>query len=596
MKAFHTTSERRWKALERDTMADSGGRTRLKDIQFSLDGEDNAPTNTVWEFNTLTLPQCVWTNPSLAVSSRVPGMARYESVGLRYALESLMEQQSWNEIWEQVFTDAFAWRGVTMVTTEQTTAPRYMDGLELVDWKGKKRKVKAGDKIRAPRLVYIHPEDYFMDSEVRTAAQARRMGHRWVDSKTRIRKLAEDDKTWNVDAIDAYSGTENVHDDDLITLWQMYVPNYIDPEALNSYEGDEEPGKDDLHHGTMYTMIESSSGGSDIRKPRVYRGPARGPYQVYECIPMPGRRQRVGPLAATWKQIDLDARVGEALNRSSENYKRQVVATEEIAEAILNSEHDGVIAVGLAPDLLQNGLKEIEIGGPSEQLIRGYDITRGSLIRTLSLSDTQLGAAQKGTTATGESIADKNVGLRTGGLANPLQRAAERQIGIAGWHVMHDDTFLITLPEEAKTEGLQMLKDGGLPIGDEALLEDDGGAVVYTGGDALKMDPASAFDAYLIKIEAMSMEKTSEHMQQRRILQEAELTEKALALKAQFPEFDAKGWLNDVGKKLNSPNLGKFIPDSAPAPAVGPDGAPVAEGGQGVQGNVSGGMAQGAAV
>ena len=560
MKPFHETSELRWKAMQRDISKDSGGRTRLEEIQFSLDGRDNAPTNSCWEYLTIMLPQLVWTNPSLSVESRVPGMAQYDALGLRYALESLMETQRWNTIWEQVFTDALAWRGVTMVTSEDCAAPRYMDGLNLIDWEGKRRPVEAGEMLVAPRLVYIHPSDFFIDSDVRTTDAARRMGHKWKDSRNRLKRVATEDDSYNLEALRSFSGSSTTTDDDLITVHQMYVPNYIDPDALGSYDGDEKPGDDDLHFGTLYTMVENSGGGTDLRKPRVYRGPAMGPYQVYECVPEPGRRSRKAPLAASWPQIDRDARFGEALIKSCESYKRNVLATEEVADALYNDEMDGIVKVGLGGELLQMAVKEIEIGGPSGQMVSAYGLSRDAVDKTLGMSDTLRGVATRGTTATAESIADKSTGVKTALLRNSLQRAAERQIYVAAWQIMHSPDFIIALPDAARQSGLEMMRDAGLPIGDELLKPQDGEVVIFTGGDSLKTGPRNAFDGLMVRIEAMSMERTSEALQQKRVFESVEMIGKLLEMQQMFPDFDAKGAADDISGKLNMPGLGKHMP------------------------------------
>lgn len=597
MKAFYETPELRWKAITRDRVADATGRQRLRDIQFSMDGEDFAPTNTVWEFTTGILGQLIWTNPSVEVESLIPGMARYNSIGHKYALEALMKQQGWDEIWEQVFTDALAWRGVTMVTTEKALAPRYMDGLELVSWDGVKYKMSKEDEVSFPKLVYIHPDDFFCDTEMRSRAASRRMGHRWVDSLTRLKEVASWDDSYNAEVLNAHSqSSKATGDHDLIEVYQLYVPNYLDPVALADYKGDEKPGEDDLHHGTIYTMVEGAVNGEDLRKPRVYRGPARGPYEVYECVPQPGRVNRAAPLAATWPQIDEAARIGEAVTVASESFKRLAFMTEEMAKAFEDNENDGVVSVGLAPELLQQGSKEVVIGGPSKELLLAKDVANADRDRALSTSDTNRGAAQKGTTATAEDLAASASALRVGLYRNALQRSAERQIGVASWHIEHDDEFVIALPDEARVKGLEMIAEAQLHLPPEmmqTLLENNSGRVaVWTGGDALGAEPVSPFDAQTVKIQAMSMEKISEGLQARRVMQTSELLERILNMQMMFPGFDGKAYAEDMGTILNLPGLGKYMPDAAEQPQQAQMGAaPGVPGTEGLPGNTSGAQA-----
>ncbi len=587
MKAFHTTSNLRWEALQKDVRADKGNREQLKNIQSAFEGENGAPTNTCWEFQTLVLQQLILTNPSLEVTSKLLGEPAHNAMGLKYALESLMAQQQWDVIWEQVFTDALAWRGVSMVTVEDNLMPRYMDGLEVLDWKGGKRTLKKGEEHETPRLVYIHPEDFFTDSEVRVQANSRRMGHKWQDSIERLKGLARDGADYDLSALDMVSGER---DSDLIEVWQMYVPNYFDPEALEKYDGDEKPGEDDLHHGTLYTMVGGGGAGVDLRPPRVYRGPATGPYQVYECVPWPGKKDRYAPLNAVFNQIDQDARVGEALTDSSETYKRIVVATEQMAQALHDAENDGIATFGGAHDVLAQSKEEVEIGGPSEQLLKAYSLSREAVDRTLGISDTQRGLAQKGTTATAESIADKSSDIKISLYKTPLHRGVKMQCWVAGWHMEHSPSLVVPLPEEAKVKGLEMMRDSGIPVAEGAEKIDDGALMIYTGGDALKADSTFAYDAMMVEIVPLSMERTSEHVQQRRILQGFELTERALMLKANFPDFDAKGWLEEAGKRLNIPGMGKYAPGKGEA-VTGP-GEPGGQiPGEGMQGNRAGAAA-----
>ena len=112
-------------------------------------------------------PQLVFQNPDINVESMVPGEPKYESLGLEYALTALCEEQSWAKLWSQATVDALAWKGVVMVTTEKTYAPRYAHGREVHTWDGKKMTVEEDDKFDQPTMVYIDAHDFFTDSAVK---------------------------------------------------------------------------------------------------------------------------------------------------------------------------------------------------------------------------------------------------------------------------------------------------------------------------------------------------------------------------------------------------------------------------------------------
>lgn len=572
MRAFYDSPELRWKAIQDDYAADSAARDRMEDIEYSLQGKDGAPTNSCWEYVNLVLPQLVYQNPSLNIDSRIPGEPVFEAMGLRYALESLMARQRWNCTWEQAFTDALAWRGVTMVSTEKVAAPHFMHGREVIDWNQKPVKVSREYTYQEPRLYYIRPQDFFIDSEATTTATARRMGHRWTDTLGHLKACAEADPSYNMSAIDAFSGRGGDKDSDTVIVRQMYVPNYLDPEALKAYDGDEDPEKDGLHHGTIYTMIEGadSGGGVDLRKPRVYRGPACGPYQVYSCVPLPGRKHRTAPLMATWKQINRDARVGDACIRAGEAFKRVTLATEEAAKAIRNMEEDGLAEFGAAAEIMEQAVQDIQMGGIPAELANFYGMTRESVDRTLGISDTQRGIATKDTTATAESIADKTTDIKIGMLRTALHRTAADACYVAGWHATHSTDFIEPLSDDARKAGLETMRRAGMPIPPEADTDMNAPATIYVGGSALNADdPNKAFDGMMIEIEPMSMERTSEHMQQRRIMEAGNLISLAVQIRGAAPDFDAARFLDDSGAKLNMPGLGKYLESGAQQQQMG---------------------------
>ncbi len=593
---FYETAEERWKASEHDYKIQQPGWERLQQIQDLIHGRVEATTNVGWEFINLNLPQLVWQNPSLMVETRIPGEPRIGALGLRYTMESLMARQGWNMVWEQSFADALAWRGATMVTTEDVMAPRYAEGLNLIDWrKGDARKLEAGTKMTQPRLHYISPEDFFVDGDARDRTRARRMGHTWTDSIARLRKKgSEEGSDIILEALKSAESSQKGKNPDSIRVRQMFVPNYLDPEALDSYDGDEKPLTDGLHTGTIYTMICGASGGSDVRKPRLYRGPACGPYQLYDCIPLPGDVHRGSPLGIVYPQIDRDARTGTALSDAAKDYKVVNFATEAVVKAMQTTAHNGLLSVGLTSDQLKDGIQQLIMGGVTRELIDAKSISGEAVDRTLGMSDTQRGIASAGTTATAEELANRTTDIKIGMIRNSLHRQAEGALYVAAWHILHAPEYYDVLPDEARQQGLKLLKDGGMEIPDGMLDADGDVRTLYTGGDALSDDPLDAFDAMMVKIAPMSMERTSEGLQQRRAMGMLEMTRAILEMQAQFPGFDGKETAKRFSAMMNMPGLEDMVP-AAPDPMAmqGQEGQPLTPDMTGRAGNQSGGVARG---
>ena len=107
--------------------------------------------------------------------------------------------------------------------------------------------------------------------------------------------------------------------------------------------------------------------------------------------------------------------------------------------------------------------------------------------------------------------------------------------------------------------------------------------LLFTGGGALTPDKEDgtndyAHDARSVDIEPMSMERTTEHLQQRRALQFMEVVKIAAEVAQMVPGTDLKGLVNDIGGALNLPDYGRRLGDPDAAQAQPTSGDPRASG------------------
>ena len=560
---FFHMPEQRYKLYKSAVEADTEGRKMLKQIRAAIQGKNGALTNRYWEALTIFLPQCVYQNPRINVESMVPGTSRSDAIGLKYALEVMCDQQNWLSIWQQMAADALAWRGVGLTTYDQDAPyPRYMEGQTFLTWDGKQLTVDKASKMTIPRMHYIAPERYFRDCEAEMADEIRFEGHDWDESIDLLKAQAHADKEndWIQEAVVALS---DQHETGKVKLVQMYAPHFIDEEAVANYRGDEDPKDRTLYTGTIYTMIaEGAHAYRDIRRPRLYRGPAGGLYSVAECVPVPGGGARMAPFAASYEQVDLDARVGMAITKAAASYKRFIVASNGIGEKVRESLQDGIVDVEVAAEFL-DAIRELSIGGVSKELLEAGQIAGTSCDRTLGMSDTLRQMAGSDTTATAEQLANQAYNSRTGLYASPIFAAIEKMLSTAGWHAEHSPDFAVHMPDEMVEDGVQDLVRAGLPVEGARLDPTSRELVVYVGGSALKRSDdgkrLDAFDGKTIRLVPMSMSRTNEGLQQKRILDVGNLVSQALQLKAAFPDFDAKRYLDDIGAQLNMPNLGDYM-------------------------------------
>ena len=594
---------KRWDAIQRSEKDQEVEIKGFKDIQSAVIGTDKAPTNTCWEYITLVLPQMVWTNPTLVVESHIPGEAAYDALGLQYALESLMRKQELVTEWEQIFADAIAWRGVSMVTTEVNYAPRYRDGLTVFDWhKGESELGKgAGREVETPRMIRLSPEDFFIDHEAVSHTRARYMGHKWDAFIEDLRALVEDGEDWDISTLESISNSSTPdREEDPIQIYEFFLPGVLDPLAIDAHEANrndddgkehkdyEDPIKSGLYTGTVYTMAQGGEGGEDVRTPRLYRGPSCGPYGIYEGAPVPGQSKRLAPLMAVKRQIDQHARVGRAVIDSCEAFKSIVVtAFAEIQELIKDAPNGTVANADIAPAMLKDAIQLLSVGGPPKELLEAWAITKGSLDESLGLSDAKRGIASKGTTATGEAIADKSADMRLALLREGCQKRACAQIWVMAWHIEHSSTFEEPLPEAALVKGLAHFR---------LEPDNDGAVAVYTGGDALDTTrPGKAFEAKSLSFMPMSMERTSEATQQRRAIQTLDAIAKLSEIQMSNPGLPMDKIAERFGQQMNLPGLGDdFKQAQGQVPqAPQPQGGMLPPGGGGLPGNSAGAIAVG---
>lgn len=601
MSNLFETADKRWEAIKHAEKEREGDVKAFKKIQGAILGADKAPTNTCWEYITLVLPQMVWTNPTLIVESHIPGEAAYSAMGLQYALQSLMKKQELDTEWAQIFTDALAWRGVSMVTTEVNYAPRYRDGLTVFDWhKGESTLGKgAGREVETPRMIRLDPTDFYIDPEAVSHTRARYMGHCWDAHIEDLRALADDGEDWDIDKLESISASDTPgREEDPIRLYEFFLPGVLDPLAIDAHEAGrndadgrerkdyEDPIKSGLYTGTVYTMAEAGEGGSDVRGPRLYRGPACGAYGIYEGTPVPGRSTGLAPLMAVKDQIDEHARVGKAVIASCEAYKSIVVtAFAEIQELIKDAPNGTVANADIAPGMLKDAVQALAIGGPPKELLESWAITKASLDESLGLSDAKRGIATSGTTATGEAIADKSADMRLAMLREGCHKRACSQVWVMAWHIEHSRDFEEPLPQAALVEGLEHF---------DLEPDNDGAVAVYQGGDALDTTrPGRAFEAKSLSFMPMSMERTSEATQQRRALQTLDGHAKMAEIMQANPNLPIDKIADRFGQQMNLAGFGELYKKARAPQDVVPPGGAAAPGGNGLPGNSAGAIAVG---
>lgn len=418
------------------------------------------------------------------------------------------------------------------------------------------RKKHPGDPTQDTEVENFLPEfsripiwRMIIDPHCENFADARFVGHTWFADKEDLIKTAEnadEEDGWDLNAIkrlepdggasirgtfdtrhEASADREEVH---LIDLWI--------PEAVH----EEKVGPEDGFHGTLMTLgwEQGGSGNVHIRKPRPYYGPPTGPYALGGYMAVPTKVFPLGPLMITKGHEDLlRAMVGHA-NTSCSEYRKVILVPggtdiEESAMAAAVGRNQIVVVPGLASDAAPI---VVEVGGVTDTQLRNIAYSRNELEGASGLDSAGAGEVRGASTATENAIADESRKSIIGHITDNFHLFVKDIIEKAAWYGFHDERIKISITHDAK--GLE---------------EFESPQFVGGPGDL----PISAFIGMSIDIEAMSMERVSEALHQRRVLQVLQIITGIAPLVRQIPEVDWKALIAKIGDAMNMPDLEEIV-------------------------------------
>lgn len=572
---WYKTPEKRWTALRADIEAQDARVKDLPAMRRAMLGQDGAQKNHLYEVASLMLPQIVFQNPRLRIESRVPGDAEEGAIALKWAMESEIARQRVEVTWEQVGIDFLTVMGVTMVTMEANATREYEDeGLyQAVSRKGKgKGKAKKGPiRPERPILVRLSPRDFTFDAQCGTLEQARRMGHCYVETKESLEaQAAAAPEEWYGEVVAGLQGTDDARrrgreadpgmrqealDAQEIRIWEMWMPGiYLDGAIRGDELGPNESAEESpLYHGTIVTIAvqgEKGAGGVEIRKPRLYRGPASGPYQVYWATPVPDQCERVSLFRATEPLRRRLNKHQEATTHAAENFKEVTVTTSaELQAAINNGKHNEVLlAQDLSVDDLSKALAAIKNGGITTEMLASEERLEGAYAEASGINENKRGQLAAGSTATEAAIANEAGDTRLLGQKMAFHRAASEALDVMAWQMWHSDQVVVPLPLRAARD---LDPDGELDLQQ---------GLNYSGGDGLAMaEQGVTWDDLAVDIVPYSMEKTSESWLRQQGMLQMELIKGILEIKQLDPGFPADEFAEDLSSQLNIPGLGQYL-------------------------------------
>lgn len=500
----------------------------------AIDTHEDDPENFVHEYVALLLPRIVHDSPKIRVKSARPVTQSMTAGLLQVGINRWCKMTKVRNTLERIATDMLLGYGVGMVVNEPRKGYRDIDGAEPF----------------LPRLYRISPDRFFMDPAATNVEDVRYMGHCWVIDRDDLLAQAEREDGWDSEIInrvadnsgvdevrEGYSGKREIPDRQELVVYEVFVPEVNDEDIE---EIDDALGAQ-VFSGTIYTMIKGQSADgkkSDAgfaRKPRPYYGPRTGPYTVFGVYTVPDDPYPLSPIMALVPQMDDVNHHLRSMRYSASAYKRLIAVDSRNAKLAQDIRDKDDLYVVLADGIDPTQVVPIEIGGITPQQVQYSAMAQDRLDRVSGIHDAMRGNITGQPTATEVSVAESASGMRMAHLKRQFQECVNESMRNVAWFLFHDRKVMFPLGED------------GVPI----------------VGEPEPMFSASAmvgvFDDLDLDIEAMSMERVSDIVLQKRSMEMLQLIGTLSQQVLAAPHVKWREVMSMVGDAMNIPNLGDLI-------------------------------------
>jgi hypothetical protein len=500
----------------------------------AIDTHEDDPENFVHEYVALLLPRIVHDAPKIRVKSARPVTQSMTAGLLQVGINRWCKMTKVRNTLERIATDMLLGYGVGMVVNEPRKGYRDIDGGEPF----------------LPRLYRISPDRFFMDPAATNVEDTRYMGHCWVIDRDDLLAQAEREDGWDSEIInrvadnsgvdevrEGYSGKREIPDRQELVVYEVFVPEVRDEDIE---EIDESLGAQ-MFSGTIYTMIKGQSADGKktdagfARKPRPYYGPRTGPYTVFGVYTVPDDPYPLSPIMALVPQMDDVNHHLRSMRYSASAYKRLIAVDSRNAKLAQDIRDKDDLYVVLADGIDPTQVVPIEIGGITQQQVQYSSMAQDRLDRVSGIHDAMRGNITGQPTATEVSVAESASGMRMAHLKRQFQECVNESMRNVAWFLFHDRKVMF-------------------PIGE------DGVAIV---GEPEPLFSASAmvgtFDDLDLDIEAMSMERVSDIVLQKRSMEMLQLVSSLAQQVVVSPHVKWRDVMSLVGDAMNIPNLGDLI-------------------------------------
>lgn len=485
-------------------------------------GDPRAPENRVFAYITKMHSKLVSDAPVVEISHDGDDAHRKTAAMLTRAENTWIDQTRHQQMLERLVPYVLTGWGVTLTTLDKIAG--FSD---------------EEDDVTSPRGVILNPDDVCWDPYASSPQTKRWCAHKYArDYDEVVEEAREEGSGWNLDAIEAcavdvalddLSRAKNLQGVDVprrreLVMWDMWCEG----------EGS----------GTQYTLSVNATGeGEFLREARPFFGPRTGPYNIWGIYFAPGWSIPLSPLGAAWPVILQLNEVAEAINIAATRGKSILISG-------LSDKQTGDVHKARSGDTVhvpayKDGQAEVfEFGFVRKELIDLRQLLSDQVDRLLGMSDADRGTVTGVATATENSIANVASDQITGFVARRYIECGEAFLYDVLWYLFHDETVALDL-KLSKEEREEFGQDSGR----------------YQGGpaDGEKWAKDEKFEGYGLKIEQYSMQRMSESKRRARSGDLMTLLPQ-LPLLQQLAPFVDVGWLLDeIGKGIDVPDLGKMV-------------------------------------
>lgn len=495
------------------------------------------PANHAFEYVSLINPRLVFDNPRTKVNSRRPEASGKIAEAHQHGMNRWVKD---SDLADQLLLHALDFSfNFTAALIRRKPIKGMRDAEEQKLW---------------PVIERIPQRRFIIDPTALHWEQARYVGHMWVMDKQDLiaeaarAKEQEGDDSWKVDGIMSLSpdaGMDRLREPNQsrtvpreeVLGYDLWIPERLVDEDLTPEDG---------FHGTLVTLAISNSENPGkrkaflVREPRAFFGPKWGPYVMGGAYKVPDSPYTLGPVTATHAQAEeLNLQV-RGMYKSSREYKRLIIYDDTDPEMEGKLKAPDAFLIGV-PGFRDGNIPAmtLELGGITDQQLRMVEVFMEQLERVSGLSSAARGEVEGRGTATEQAIADKSSDTKVAFLKREFRKFTQRCLFTVMWYNHHDGDIEFALGEEAAEEL-------GMPD------------PIFVGGpDAEGYLPP--FEDLELEIEIMSMDRTTEPLYQRRMLEMFQLISQMAPLVRQFPEYDWKIILDNLGDAFNWPELKDIV-------------------------------------